>query len=500
MPGGEPVLRVESVEKRYGGVRALRGADLEVGAGEVHGLIGQNGSGKSTLLGVVSGQRWPDAGRVLLDGSEVSFADPAQALAAGIATVTQETTLVPDLSVAENIFLGHRMARSGLGIDWRATRERAREALDRLELAIDPGRPVREMRPDEQQMVEIARAISMEARILILDEPTSSLTRDEVEALFAIVRRLKERGVGVILVTHRLGEIFDVADRVTVLRDGVTVGSGPIDAYDRRRMIREMVGLDVDDYSRASAAAAVRDPVLSVRRLSVPGRVRDVELDVGAGEIVGLAGLVGAGRSEVFRSLFGLEADASGDVAVGGRRGIPASPREAMARGLAYVPGDRKQLGLVLDMSVRENLMMAATARRGRLARPTRAVELPAVRSACERFRVVAPSPSAPVATLSGGNQQKVVLGKWLQTEPRVLMLDEPTRGVDVGAKAEIYRLMEEAKQRGAGILVSSSETPELRAVCDRVLVMFRGELVASLGRDEATEARIAHHATGHRA
>jgi ABC-type sugar transport system ATPase subunit len=494
------ILLAEAVHKRYGGIHALRGAGLEVGAGEVLALVGENGSGKSTLLGIISGQRWPDSGVIELDGERVSFPDPTAAIAAGIAVVTQETTLVPELPVAENIFLGRRMARGRLGIDWRRTRQDAEEVLDRLGLTIDPAIPVGELRPDQQQLVEIGRAISMNARVLILDEPTSSLTDDEVDHLFRIIRRLKETGVGTIFVSHRLSEVEEIGDRVTVLRDGHTVGSGPIGDYDRGRMIHEMIGRRPEPFVGRKEEHKLAEPVLRVRGLSVAGRVRDVDLEVGAGEIVGLAGLVGAGRTDVFEALFGLHAETEGTIEVDGRPFVATRPGEAMRHGLAFVPGDRKRLGLVSHMTVRENLMLAATTHRFRLASPRRSNELLAVDRAVRSLDIRAPSPHASVSTLSGGNQQKVVLGKWLETDPRALLLDEPTRGVDVGAKAEIYGLLDRAKERGLAILVSSSEVPELLLLCDRIVVMFRGRVVARLSRDEANETRITQFATGHEA
>jgi ABC-type sugar transport system ATPase subunit len=497
----EAVLSVHELRKRFGGVHALRGANLRVAAGEVHALVGENGSGKSTLLKIVSGQLRRDTGRVVLNGNEVEFRSPTEALRAGIATVTQETTLVPDLSIAENVFLGHRLARRGPMIDWRGTRAQAKEALDRLQLALDPARVVRRLRPDQQQMVEIARALSTDARVLILDEPTSSLTDDEVTALFRVVRRLKEQGVAVVFVSHRLQEVFDVADRYTVLRDGITVGSGTVADVERPTLIHLMVGRELEHYASEAAAAAhgeSAEPVLRVRELSLAGHIDGVSFDVGAGEIVGLAGLVGAGRSELLESIFGLHRGVGGEIRLDGRTLRLRGPRDASALGIAFVPADRKRQGLVLHMSVRDNLAMAATARLTRLRRPTRTREHGLVASAIGRLRIRTPSPAAAVSTLSGGNQQKVVLGKWLATNPRVLMLDEPTRGVDVGAKAEIYRLLSNAAANGIAVVVSSSETPELLLICDRILVMFRGRIVASLSREEATEARIASFAAGH--
>jgi ABC-type sugar transport system ATPase subunit len=493
-----PILTAERMHKRYGGVHALRGASLEIFPGEVHTLVGENGSGKSTLLKLLSGQVQPDAGSITFAGAATSFRDPADALHKGIATVTQETTLAPDLSIAENVFLGHRMARRAGLIDWKRTLTLAEAALARLSLDLDPSLPARRLRPDQQQMVEIARALSFDARVLILDEPTSSLTDDEVEALFGIVRKLGVEGVATIFVSHRLGEVFEIADRVTVLRDGHAVGSGPASEFDERRLVELMIGHAADETELQQSRDDHGESVLTVDGLTRPREFADVSLSVAPGEIVGLAGLVGAGRSELLETLFGLRS-ARGSVRVAGREVSYRHPRQAIRDGVAFVPADRKQQGLVLDMSVSENLMMASTARLLRLRYPNPAREGAAVQETIQQLRIRTHSPGAPVSTLSGGNQQKVVLGKWLMTSPRVLMLDEPTRGVDVGAKAEIYRLLLGAARRGIGILVSSSENPELLTLCDRILVMYRGRVAASLSRSEATEARIAQVAGGHR-
>ncbi len=493
-----PLLEAHDVYRRFGGVRALAGASLTVKTrGSVHVLVGENGSGKSTLLRILAGELRADAGRILLDGEEHALASPAAALRRGIVTVTQETTLAPDLSIAENVYLGRRMSRGRLGIRWRETGARARAVLERLELDLDPRLPVRRLRPDQQQMVEIARAMSMDARLLILDEPTSSLTGDEVASLFSVVRRLKERDVTTIFVSHRLDEIFEIGDDLTVLRDGRTVGSGPVAAYDRRSLIERMVGQAHQPLAPRPVRQRQSSSILSLRGVGVEGIVSDATLDVAAGEIVGLAGLVGAGRSELLEAIFGLRHISAGELRIGGRAVRSRGPRDAVACGVGFVPADRKRQGLVLDMSVRENLVMTSTAGRSRLAAPTAARELPGVQESLRAMRIRAESPNARVATLSGGNQQKVVLAKWLAARPKVLLLDEPTRGVDVGAKSEIYRLLSAAATNGLAVLVSSSETPELLEICDRILVMFRGRICAELPADAATEAAIAHYAGG---
>jgi ABC-type sugar transport system ATPase subunit len=494
----EPFLQATALHKRYGGVHALRGVGIAVYLGEVHALVGENGSGKSTLLKILSGQIREDSGSVSLAGRPAAFRNPTDALRGGIATVTQETTLAPELSIAENIFLGHRMVRRGPLIDWRATRRRALHALRRLGLEVDPSLPVRRLRPDQQQMVEIARALSIDARILVLDEPTSSLTDDEVASLFALVRNLRTEGVAIIFVSHRLKEVFDLADRVTVLRDGRTVHESTAAELDRPTLIRLMVGRSLEEMEPPTAQQRGDRPALRLRGLTLPRIVADVDLDVEPGEIVGLAGLVGAGRSELLETVFGLHRPLAGSIEVDGSHVSFRSPRQAIQGGVAFVPADRKIQGLVHEMSVRENLVMAATSRLGRLRRPASRRELQIVRESFEGMRIRAKSSRVPVATLSGGNQQKIVLGKWLATSPRVLMLDEPTRGVDVGSKSEIYQLLFHAAETGVAILVSSSENHELLTLCDRILVMFRGRVGAELSRSEATEARIAHVAGGH--
>jgi ABC-type sugar transport system ATPase subunit len=471
---------------------------MTIAAGEVHGLTGENGSGKSTLLKILNGQLTPDAGTTELFGRVTAFRGAREALHAGVATVSQETTLAPDLSIAENILLGHRMPRRAGLIDWHATVARARGVMETLGLELDPLSPVRKLRPDQAQMVEIARALSMDARVLILDEPTSSLTDDAVTLLFASIRRLCDHGVATVFVSHRLDEIFSICDRVTALRDGKTVGEAHISELDRDSLVSLMVGTSFEQVSHEPTPYVVGEStVLRTHDLTLPGSFSGIDLNVRAGEIVGLAGLVGAGRTELLESLFGLHRP-SGTVEVGGEPRWYRSPQAAMRDGVALVPADRKLQGLVLGMSVGENLLMASQSRLFRLRVPRRRRELATVSAATSALRIRAASPAVSVDTLSGGNQQKVLLGKWLETSPRLLMLDEPTRGVDVGAKAEIYRILDEARSRGIGIIVSSSETPELLAICDTIVVMFRGRVVATLPRQQADEALITRLGGGH--
>lgn len=490
-------LRVERLHKRFGGVHALRGADLAVERGEVHALVGANGSGKSTLINVLSGQIAPDRGTIRIDGAEIRLGHPAHSLAAGIATVTQETTLVPHLSVTENILLGPRKVRGWLGIDWAATRRRAAEIQELLAARFSVDERVANLRPDQQQLVEIARAVSLNARVLLLDEPTSSLTEDEVDALFDLVRSLRDRGLTTIFVSHRMSELFAIADSITVIRDGRTVAAGPTDDYDPHRIIELMVGRAPEPVVDEARVETDGRPLLRVSELSVPRLVDRVSLTVAAGECVGLAGLTGSGRTELLDAIFGLRRPVGGNVELDGVEFRPRRVADAIARGVAYVPGDRKNLGLVLPMTLGENVVMPATARLHRLRVASRTREYATVSALADDFGIVTPSPDARVATLSGGNQQKVVLAKWLYTRPRLLLMDEPTRGVDVAAKGEIHRLLAHSKAEGLAILVSSSENDELLLLCDRILVMFRGAMVASFERTEANEANLAHFAMG---
>ncbi len=491
------------MHKRFGGAQALRGASFEIGEpGSVAGLLGQNGSGKSTLLGVLSGQLRPDSGAVLLDGTPVHFAGAAAAVSAGIAMVSQETAVAPDLSITENILLG-RLARRRGQVDWRASADRAESVLARLGLDYDPRAAVSSLRPDQRQMIEIARALSIDARILVLDEPTSSLTQTEAESLFTVVRQLAAQQVSTIFVSHRLAEMFAVADELTILRDGLTVSSGVIADFTPARVVRDMTG-DESGAVPASAGAVTAQsresagrPVLACAALVAEPELRGVHLEVHPGEIVGIAGLVGAGRSELLRVLFGLRRYDSGAVTVGDEQVAWPGPRQAIAAGVGYLPPDRKSQGLVLTMSVADNLTVIDTLGVPRWKAPRRTLSRQSMQYARSSLQLRAADADAPAGTLSGGNQQKVALAKWLAMRPRLLLLDEPTRGVDVAAKSEIHRLLRHAADDGAGLLVSSSENDELLAICDRIAVMFRGEVVATLPAAAASEALIAQLAGG---
>jgi len=497
---GAPVLEVKGLDKRFGGVHALRGATLSLTRpGVVHCLVGENGSGKSTMLGVLSGQVQPDAGEVRLEGESVSFGHPPAAVKAGIAMVSQETAVARDLSVAENILLGARLIRRHGRIDWAATRRRAKEVLDWLKLDYDVEAKVGRLRPDQQQMVEIARAVSIDAKVLILDEPTSFLSEDEVERLFQAVRDLSSRGVSTIFVSHRLPELFEIADELTVLRDGSTVSNGPIGEYDSGRIVHDMVGEPESEIVRTHRTGS---GVAGVPRLRVEGLgdglgVRATDLEVAPAEIVGVAGLAGSGRSELLELIFGARPMAAGSIFIDGEELSRPSPGRAIAAGIGFVPAERKADGVVLTMSVLDNLTMAHSSSLPWWRRPQRRRQAEGLAQTMSTLRIKAASPGSLVGTLSGGNQQKVALGKWLVNNPRLLLLEEPTRGVDVRAKAEIHALLKELADQGMGLLVSSSENEELLGLCDRILVMYRGEIVSVLTAEAASEIELARLSGG---
>ncbi len=488
----EPVLRLQDVSKAFPGVQALRGVQFDVRAGEVHALLGENGAGKSTLIKIVSGVYRPDSGSIVLDGQPVQLHSPHEAQRAGIATIYQELLLFPELTVAENIFMGHAPRRAWGGIDWRAAATGARQILASLDIHdLDVEAPVGALSVGNRQRVEIAKALSQKARILIMDEPTAALTQADVERLFAIVRRLRERGVGVVYISHRMAEVFALADRVTVLRDGAYVGTRDAAQTGEGELITMMVGRTIDQLFPKSDVP-IGMPVLEVEDLSLAGVLDGVSLTVRAGEIVGLAGLVGSGRSELAQTIFGIAPATSGTIRVAGELVRIDSAATATRLGIAYVPEDRATQGLIRPMRIRENLSLAVLGELARRWFVDRAAEMRLAEDAIRRFSIRAPGPEQIVGKLSGGNQQKVVLGKWLATKPRVLIMDEPTRGIDVGAKAEIHRLMTELAGQGLAILMISSELPEVLGMSDRVLVMREGRLVAELPRADATQEAVA--------
>ncbi len=493
-----PTLRAQGVVKSYGGVQALKGVDFELFPGEVHGLCGENGSGKSTLLKILSAQIQPDSGQVFLDRAPVSLKSPVESLSAGIATVTQERTLVPQLTIAENVMLGHTKSRRAWGIDWRATRTRAEQILERLNVTQDVTTNVSEIPPGQAQLVEIARAISGEMKVLILDEPTSSLSTHEAESLFEAVRRLREHGVAIVFISHRMQEVFDICDRITVLRDGSLVSSGPIHEYTPDKVVADMLGRELSAFSDDTVHVEHSTDIVEFADVSLDRRYSNVSFSLGEGEILGIAGLVGAGHSELVESMFGMHPAYTGSIRIRGTEVELRDPTRAMRERIAFVPADRKVNGLVLDMSVLENAIMASTSLRARVRNPRPADAVAFVKDCIGQFSIVTESLDTPVVRLSGGNQQKVLLSKWIGTQPEILVLDEPTRGVDVGAKTEIYRILLAQRDKGMSILVSSSEVPELLTLCDRIVVMHRGRVAGIVSRDMASEDVILRLAMGH--
>jgi rhamnose transport system ATP-binding protein len=486
-----PLLQVRDIEKSFPGVRALSGVSFDVRPGEVHALLGENGAGKSTLIKIVSGVYEPDLGSILVDGREVNFATPDDARRAGVATIYQELLLFPELSVAENIFLGHAPLAGAGRIDWRAMRAKAEKLLASLEIDdLTADEIVGALSVGNRQRVEILRALSHDARILIMDEPTAALTESDVTRLFDVVRRLKRRGVGVVYISHRLDEIFAIADRVTVLRDGAFVGAREVADTNAAELVQMMVGRRIDNLF-PKTKAAIGAPVLEARDLVRRPLTKGVSLIVRAGEIVGLAGLVGSGRSELAQTLFGITPAESGEIRLNGEIVRIDSPETACAKGIAYVPEDRGSQGLVRRMSVLHNFSLAALGSLSRAGFIDRAAERRMARHGVQRFSVKASSVDEIAGRLSGGNQQKIVLGKWLANSPKLLILDEPTRGIDVGAKAEIHRLMSELAGEGVAILMISSELPEVLGMSDRVLVMREGRLAAEFDRAEATSEAV---------
>ncbi|MFF0307560.1 sugar ABC transporter ATP-binding protein [Streptosporangium sp. NPDC004379] len=485
--GGE-ILRVEGLRKEFPGVVALDGVDFDLRAGEVHVLLGENGAGKSTLIKMLSGAYRPDAGRIVVDGAPVEIRGAGDAQRLGIATIYQEFNLVPELSVGENLALGRPPRRFGL-VDTRRMHERARELLARVGVDVDPRTPVGRLGIARMQMVEIAKALALDARVLIMDEPTAVLTTSEVERLFAIVRRLRDQGVAIVFITHHLEEIPQVGDRVTVLRDGRSVTRVPASTPENE-LVRLMVGRPIDQrYPREPAAPG--EPLLRVRGLGRRGAFEDVSFEVRAGEVVGLAGLVGAGRTEVARAIFGADSYDTGEVLVDGRPLPRGDVHAAMEAGLGLVPEDRKGQGLVLGADVAENLGLVTLRRASRGGFVDRAGQRRAAADVAGRLGVRMSGLAQEVRTLSGGNQQKIVIGKWLLADASVLILDEPTRGIDVGAKVEIYQLINSLTASGHAVLMISSDLPEVLGMSDRVLVMARGRLAGELAAREATQDSV---------
>jgi rhamnose transport system ATP-binding protein len=481
------LLEASAITKSFAGVRALRSVSFDLRAGEVHALVGENGAGKSTLIRIITGAETPDSGTLAVAGSPVRQMDPGTSRALGIAAIYQQPSLFPDLTVAENIAFALESRRTWRPVNWDARRRQAADLLRRVSSAIDPDRLAESLSMPEQQIVEIAKAIGASARIVIMDEPSASLTEREVDSLFAVVRLLRESNAGVIYISHRLEEVFAIADRITVLRDGSTVATRPVLDTSRPDLIRMMVGRELTTVfpTRAVAAGAV---ALEVRDLTNRGAgLRNISMTVRSGEILGLAGLVGSGRTQLAETLFGLTPADAGEIRIRGERVRITSPSDAIDAGLGYVPEDRRQHGVIMEMSVAANTTLASLHRFSRHGLLDRAAEHRSAQEYANRFRIKTPSVHAEIGTLSGGNQQKVALARWLAAEPSVLILDEPTQGVDVAAKGEIHSLIQALAERGMAIVMISSELPEILGMSDRIAVMRAGTIRRVLSREEAT-------------
>ena len=495
-PSRPALLQVRGVAKRFPGVQALSGIDLDLKRGEVLALLGENGAGKSTLLKILSGAQAADTGTILLDGEPYVPAEPHAAQAGGVVTIYQEFTLIPTLSVAENIMIGREPGRAGL-VDWGETFRAARDALKRLGLTINPRRLVRDLSVADQQMVEIARALSVEAQLIIMDEPTAALSATEVDRLLALVRTLKGRGIGIIYVTHRLDEVMQVCDRATVLRDGRLVGSVEIPMTGVDQLIRMMVGRDLGAMAPIEGGhARAGTPALRVEGLGTGSTVdpqatvvSNISLSVQPGEVLGIAGLVGAGRTELARAIFGADPVVAGQIFVEDREVVIRSPADAIALGIGLVPEDRKQQALFLSLAIRNNMAITAMGqRRAPFDYVSDAWERGLVREFQQALGIRMASPEQAIGNLSGGNQQKVVLARWLALKPKILIVDEPTRGIDVAAKAEVHGLLGRLARDGIAVIVISSELPEVIALADRIVTLCEGRLTGAVFRRDATQ------------
>lgn len=489
------LLEMRGIVKNFPGVQALKSVDFDVRRGEVHALVGENGAGKSTLMKILAGVYQADAGEIIFKGQPVVFRTPRQAQEAGIVTIYQELNQVPYLSVTENIFLGSEWTRNGL-LDWPAMHQEARRLLAKLHLDIDPRAPLYTLGVGQQQMVEVAKALHHKADLIIMDEPTSALSVREIEDLFAIIAELKAEGVAIIYISHHLEETFAISDRTTVLRDGRKVATQPSSELTVEQLIRLMVGRDLAEQFPKEIAPRGKE-MLRVEGLRREGKLYDISFSVHAGEILGIAGLVGAGRTELVRAIFGADPIDGGRIFVEGQEVRIRSPRDAVRHGIALLTEDRKTQGLVLLMSVRDNVTLASLDRLTRGLFTNAAKEQALTDGFIHSLAIKTPSHQQLVMNLSGGNQQKIVLAKWLATHPKVLIFDEPTRGIDVGAKVEIYRLMNELARRGVAILMVSSELPEVLGMSDRIMVIHEGRVAGFLNRDEANQERIMELATG---
>jgi rhamnose transport system ATP-binding protein len=491
----EPLLVLDHATKSFGPVRALENGSVTLYPGEAHALLGENGAGKSTLVKILAGVHRPDSGDLTISGELVNFSGPAASKAAGVSIIYQEPTLFPDLTVAENIFMGRQPLKGGRRIDRGSMNKAAAEVFSRLGVDLDPERLAKGLSVADQQIVEIAKALSLDAKVLVMDEPTAALTQVEVDRLFDVMKTLRSQGAAVMFISHRLEEVFASCQRVTIMRDGNFVSTAPIEDLTIDDIIRSMVGRNLESLFPKTITAPGK-VVLEVEHLTSAGVFTDISFQVRRGEIVALAGLVGAGRSEVARAIFGIDPYDSGVVRINGKVLHRNAPREAMAAGIALVPEDRRQQGLVMDLSIDQNVALASLSRLSKGGLISRSSERNLALDWAQRLQLKFGKMRNPVATLSGGNQQKVVLGKWLARNPSLLIIDEPTRGIDVGTKAEVHRILDGLVAEGMAILMISSELPEVLGMADRVLVIREGHLSANMSRAEADEDSVMRAAT----
>jgi rhamnose transport system ATP-binding protein len=491
-----PIVELRDISKQFAAVHALRGVHLPLYSGEIHALVGENGAGKSTLVKILGGIHAPDTGQILINGVETALAGPLVARAQGIAVIQQHPMLFPDLDVAENVFMGRHPLAGMRRVDWAQMNREVDDLLRALGVSFSATTPVRGLSVADQQMVEIAKALSQQARVLIMDEPTASLSAREVERLFAIVRQLRGQGVALLFVSHRLDEVAELADRVTIFRDGAHVITAPTSELSTDQIIRHMVGRRLDSLF-PKEDAEIGEIALTVRGLSRFGAFQDVSFDLRQGEILGLFGLVGAGRTEVARVIFGVDHAEHGSILLDGAPIRIADPLDAMNHGIAYVPEDRHAQGLILSFPIEQNITLPILRRVSRFGLVNTRAARDIARDYSLQLQVKSAGIEQLVSALSGGNQQKVVLGKWLATEPRVLLLDEPTRGIDIGTKAEVHRIISHLTTQGMAILLISSELPEILGMADRVLVMHEGRVSGEFTRGDADQERIMFAATG---
>ncbi|MDK2799458.1 MAG: ribose transport system ATP-binding protein [Clostridiales bacterium] len=492
-----PILKMENISKSFPGVKALDHVNLELYTGKVLALLGENGAGKSTLMKILSGVYTKDSGDIYFEGNKIDIHSPKHAQSLGIAIIHQELNLLPYLSIAENIFIGREFTKNMTGrIDWKKLYRESKKYLEQLGVTIDPRTLVKNLSVGEQQMVEIAKALSLDAKIIIMDEPTDALTNKETEKLFKVIRTLKQNGKAIVYISHRLKEIFEICDDVTVMRDGKYIGSANVKNIDQEKLIEMMVGRKLEDKFPRKILKPGKE-MIRVEHLSKKGVLKDVNLSVRSGEVVGLSGLMGAGRTELAKAIFGALKIDSGDIYLEGEKVKINNPKDAVSLGIAYVSEDRKMEGLILKLSVRHNMTLSALGQFSTAGQINANKESRQVEEYIKKLAIKTPSSLQRVKNLSGGNQQKVVLSKWMMINPKVLILDEPTRGVDVGAKVEIYELINKLKESGVAIIMISSEMPEVMGISDRIVVMHEGKITGEFTHDEVSQEKIMQSAVG---